>query len=230
MRYIKLILALLLIPLAASAQFYVTGDDPGRLKWKSIDTESYRVIYPEGSDSLADVYARKLEKYKIPISRTSGYMTGDGDGKIMPVVLHAYNDANGSVAWAPKRMDLFSIPSAYDPEPMPWSTMLSVHESRHVSQMQFGLTEWHKPGKWIIGQGWNILTFLLYPKLTNCEGDAVEDVSSQVYVNSECFAGGRDIIEDAFRVVFNIIDIDSKGKICALVMLFIKTTSCSGSN
>ena len=173
MRYIKLILALLLIPLAASAQFYVTGDDPGRLKWKSIDTESYRVIYPEGSDSLADVYARKLEKYKIPISRTSGYMTGDGDGKIMPVVLHAYNDANGSVAWAPKRMDLFSIPSAYDPEPMPWSTMLSVHESRHVSQMQFGLTEWHKPGKWIIGQGWNILTFLLYPKLTNCEGDAV---------------------------------------------------------
>lgn len=173
MRYLKLILALLLIPLAASAQFYVTGDDPGRLKWKSIETESYRVIYPEGSDSLADVYARKLEKYKIPISRTSGYMTGEGDGRIMPVVLHAYNDANGSVAWAPKRIDLFSIPSAYDPEPMPWSTMLSVHESRHVTQMQFGLTQMHKPGRWIIGQGWNMISFFLYAGLGNCEGDAV---------------------------------------------------------
>jgi hypothetical protein len=45
-------------------------------------------------------------------SKISGYMTGDGDGKIMPVVIHAYNDANGSVAWAPRRMDLFTIPSA----------------------------------------------------------------------------------------------------------------------
>ena len=173
MRYIKLILALLLIPLAASAQFYVTGDDPGRLKWKSVETESYRVIYPAGSDSLAKVYARKLEKFKIPISRTSGYMAGEGDGKIMPVVLHAYNDANGSVAWSPKRMDLFSIPSAYDPEPMPWSTMLSVHESRHVTQMQFGLTGVHKPGKWFLGQGWNMISFFLYAGLAHCEGDAV---------------------------------------------------------
>ena len=170
-RYIFFLL--LLIPFQASAQFYVTGDDPGRLKWNYIDTDSYRVIYPQGADSLARVYGRKLEKYKVPVSRTSGYMTGEGDGKIMPVVLHAYNDANGSVAWAPKRMDLFTIPSAYDPEPLPWSTMLSVHESRHVTQMQFGLTERQKPGKWFLGQGWNIVAFLLYPGSTNTEGDAV---------------------------------------------------------
>ena len=173
MRYLKLLIFFLFIPLAASAQFFVTGDDPGRLKWNYIDTESYRVIYPQGSDSLARVYARKLEKYKVPVSRTSGYMTGEGDGKIMPVIIHAYNDANGSVAWAPKRMDLFTIPTVYNPEPLPWSTMLSVHESRHVSQMQFGLTERQKPGKWFLGQGWNIITFLLYPGSTNTEGDAV---------------------------------------------------------
>ena len=159
--------------MTASAQFYVTGDDPGKLKWNYMDTESYRVIYPQGADSLAKVYSRKLEKYKIPISRTSGYMTGDGDGKIMPVVMHAYNDANGSVSWAPKRMDLFTIPSAYSPEPMPWSTMLAIHESRHVTQMQFGLTEKHRVGKWILGDGWNMITFLLYPNLTSMEGDAV---------------------------------------------------------
>ena len=173
MKYLKLIALLIFIPLTASAQFFVTGDDPGRLKWNFIDTESYRVIYPQGTDSLARVYARKLEKYKVPVSRTSGYITGEGDGKIMPVVMHAYNDANGSVAWAPKRMDLFTVPSAYDPEPLPWSTMLSVHESRHVTQMQFGLTERQKPGKWFLGQGWNIIAFLLYPGSANTEGDAV---------------------------------------------------------
>ena len=173
MRHIKLLLVLILFPLAASAQFYVTGDDPGKLKWNSIDTESYRVIYPQGSDSLARVYARKLEKYKVPVSRTSGYMTGEGTGKIMPVVLHTFNDSNGSVAMGPLRMDLFTIPSAYDPEPLPWSTMLSVHESRHVTQMQFGLTEKHRWGKWVLGEGWNMVSFLLYPGAAKTEGDAV---------------------------------------------------------
>lgn len=175
MNVIKRIILLLalMLPFSAYAQFYVTGDDPGRLKWNFIDTESYRVIYPQGADSLAFTYARKLEKFKIPVSRSSGYVTGQGDGKIMPVVIHAYNDANGSVAWAPKRMDMFAVPSAYDPEPMPWSTMLSVHESRHVTQMQFGLTERQKPGKWFLGEGWNIVTFLLYPGTAQTEGDAV---------------------------------------------------------
>lgn len=173
MRYIKLLIVLLFLPLTLSAQFYVTGDDPGRLKWNFIETESYRVIYPQGADSLARVYGAKLEKYKIPVSRTSGYMTGEGDGKIMPVVIHAFNDANGSVAWAPKRMDLFTIPSAYDPEPIPWTNMLSIHESRHVTQMQFGQTEKLKPGNWILGQGWNIVSFLLYPGSAQTEGDAV---------------------------------------------------------
>ena len=173
MRIIRILLIFLFLPLTASAQFYVTGDDPGRLKWNYIDTESYRVIYPQGADSLADSYARKLEKYKIPISRTSGYMTGEGDGKLMPAVMHAYNDANGSVAWAPKRMDLFTIPSAYEPVAMPWNTMLSVHESRHVTQMQFGQTEWHRIGKWVLGDAWNIVAFFIYSNLANFEGDAV---------------------------------------------------------
>ena len=66
MRYLKLLAFLIFIPFTASAQFFVTGDDPGRLRWNYMDTESYRVIYPQGSDSLARVYARKLEKYKVP--------------------------------------------------------------------------------------------------------------------------------------------------------------------
>ena len=163
----------LLIPLVASGQFYVTGDDPGRLKWYSIETDNFKVIYPEGTDSLARVYAEKIERFRVPVSLTSGYISGQGDGRKMPVVMHAYNGSNGSVAWAPKRMDLFTLPSAYDPEPMPWSTMLSVHESRHVTQMQFGMTGAQKPFTWAFGEMWNILVSLVYPGISNMEGDAV---------------------------------------------------------
>lgn len=168
-----ILLLCFLVPAVASAQFYVTGDDPGRLRWNYMDTESFRVIYPQGCDSLAKTYGYKLEKYKTPLSRSSGYIVGQGDGRLMPVVLHAYNTSNGSVAWAPKRMDLFSIPTPYEPEPMPWSTMLSVHEGRHVTQMQFGMTGVHKPFNYVFGEMWNILVSIVYPFMYYIEGDAV---------------------------------------------------------
>ena len=171
-RYI-LLLAAMIFPLLSHAQFYVTGDDPGKAKWYSIETDHFKVIYPKGADSLAREYATNIERYRIPVSLTTGYAAGDGDGKKMPVVMHAYNAANGSVAWAPKRMDLFTIPSAYDPEPLPWTTMLSVHESRHVTQMQFGMTKAQKPFGWVLGEMWNILASLVYPGISNMEGDAV---------------------------------------------------------
>lgn len=162
-----------LLPAVTYAQFYVTGDDPGKLKWNTIQTDNFRIIYPQGADSLAREYGRSLEKYRIPVSRSTGYV-GGGPGKLaMPVVMHTYNTSNGSVAWAPRRMDLFTIPSTYDPEPLPWKTMLAVHEGRHVTQMQFGMTEAHKPLGWMFGEMWNILASLLYPGLSHIEGDAV---------------------------------------------------------
>ncbi len=164
---------LLLAPTIASAQFYVTGDDPGRLRWNYIDTDSYRIIYPRGADSLAFFYGTQLEKYKYPVSRTTGYVTGQGDGRLMPVVMHTFNTSNGSVAWAPKRMDLFTVPSAYNPEPIPWPSMLAVHESRHITQMQFGMTRTLKPFNYVFGEMFNILVSLVYPGMYFIEGDAV---------------------------------------------------------
>lgn len=180
--HIIISIAASLIFQSASAQFYVTGDDPGRLRWYTIDTDSYRIIYPQGCDSLARKYAIKLEKYRIPVSRTTGYsLKGDGTA-LLPVVLHTYNTSNGSVAWAPKRMDLFTVPSAHAPEPMPWSTMLSVHESRHVTQMQFAMTGALKPFNWFFGEMFNILASLVYPGISIMEGDAV--IAETAYTES----------------------------------------------
>ncbi len=156
------------------AQFYVTGDDPGRLKWNSIESENYRIIYPKGLDSLAKVYGRNLEIYRIPLSRSIGHLPSGGFGKKMPVVLHPYNAvSNGSVAWAPKRMDLYTIPPASASEATPWVKQLAIHESRHVAQMQFGMTKALKPGNWFFGEMWNIFVSILYPGMVGLEGDAV---------------------------------------------------------
>lgn len=198
--FYNIILFLFLIPLSASAQFYVTGDDPGKLRWSYIETDHFKIIYPRGTaDTLAREYGTKLERMRVPLSRTSGYLPSGGFGKKMNVVLHAYNGANGSVAWAPSRMDMFTLPSAYEPDPIPWSTQLAIHEGRHVTQMQFGMTKAMKPGNYIFGQMWNIAVTLLYPGIAFMEGDAV--VAETAYSPS-----GRGRISDFlnyYRVAFD---------------------------
>lgn len=198
-KYIILTLLLCFFPLLCKAQFYVTGDDPGRLRWMIAETDNYKIIFPRGNEDLAYTYGYKLEKWRNSVSRTTGYMTSGGWGTKMPVVLHTWHGENGSVAWAPKRMDLFTIPTPYSPEPLPWSTMLSIHESRHVSQMQFGMTQAMKPFNWIFGEMFNILTAVVYPGMATMEGDAV--IMETAYSNS-----GRGRIADFlnyYRVAFD---------------------------
>lgn len=176
MKYFRLliIIVILCFPALAKAQFYTVGDDPGRLKWYSIETPGYKIIYPSGLDSLARVYGGLLEKYRIPVSRSAGYAPGEMTRVKMPVILHAYNaQSNGSVAWAPKRIDLFTSPEGYEAEAMPWADMLAIHESRHVAQMQFGMSNAFKPFKWIFGEMFAGAMAGVYPGQWMLEGDAV---------------------------------------------------------
>ena len=176
MKYFRLLtfIVFLCSPALAKAQFYTVGDDPGRLKWYSIETPEFKIIYPSGLDSLARVYGGLLEKYRIPVSRSAGYAPGEMTRIKMPVILHAYNaQSNGSVAWAPKRMDLFTSPEGYEAEAMPWADMLAIHESRHVAQMQFGMSNAFKPFKWIFGEMFAGAMAGVYPGQWMLEGDAV---------------------------------------------------------
>lgn len=171
----KYLLPLALVFLAGvplRAQFYLPGDDPARLRWYSLESAHYEVIFPQGADSLARSYARALEQYRLPMGRSLGDMTpGAGKRRKMPVVLHTHNTySNGSVGWAPSRMDLYTHPEAYGPEPIPWNLQLSAHEPRHQSQLQFG-----QRGilPWLTGQMWAPVYWQLYIEQSLAEGDAV---------------------------------------------------------
>lgn len=171
----KKTLLLLLILFTAStlghAQFYLTGDDPGNLHWRSIESAHYQILYPAGADSLAAVYARSLEQFRVPVGRSLNMTPGKNQRGKMPVVLHTHHIySNGSVGWAPRRLDLFTLPEPYDSDPIPWHLQLASHEPRHQSQMQFCAGSFMT---WLTGQAWAPVGWQLYLERAIGEGDAV---------------------------------------------------------
>ena len=157
----------------AKAQFYQAGSDPYS-RWYEMGTEHFRVVYPEGTDSLARAYILDLEKWQPRVGRSAGMAPGSLQWGRTPVILHPWNPySNGSVAWAPKRMDLYTHPEAYGPYPQSWMTQLTTHESRHVAQMQLS---YRRPFRWVnflVGEMWSGAVSAFYTPPVFLEGDAV---------------------------------------------------------
>ncbi len=153
------------------AQFYSGGTDPARLKWQQLETGNFRLIYPAGVDSLALRYAWLLQ--------TAGLRTIEGLSveapKKLPVILHPYTTrSNGFVVWAPKRMELFCLPSV-GAEPLNWEISLALHESRHVGQMQWAGKGVFSKLYWFMGEQAQGLAAGLFDLFSVglLEGDAV---------------------------------------------------------
>ena len=165
---------LALTSLQAGAQFYLTGEDPGYLKWNYIETPSYKVIYPRGLDSLGREYARQFEASRTAVGRSAGVKPGEWQYGKTPIILHTNSvTSNASVVWAPKRLDVYTNPQGYETEPLPWIENLALHESRHISQMQLGYKGVHRVLGWIFGEMWQGACAGIYPRLDYLEGDAV---------------------------------------------------------
>lgn len=174
MKRIGAIFFLLLAGITASAQFYSSGEDPGRLKWSTVTSDNFRIIYPAGNDSLALEYGHALERYRTVLGASIGYEPNSQYRRPMPVILHPYSaQANGSVVWAPRRMDLYTRPQSAAPEPMDWITELAVHESRHVSQMQFAKGRGFGAFNVLVGDLFTGALSAVYPGPALLEGDAV---------------------------------------------------------
>ena len=174
-RLLAVIGLLVLVSTGARAQFFTNGTDPGYLKWNSIETSNYQVLYPRGADSLARNYARLLERFRKPSGYSIGFTPGELQwSKKLPVVLHPFNGySNGSVGWAPSRMEIYTIPEPLGGNPVPWELQLMTHEPRHQAQLQMGFTGWLKYLGYLTGEAASPLGFLFYLDLGLAEGDAV---------------------------------------------------------
>lgn len=134
-----------------------------------IETPSYKVIYPTEMDSLAKRYLWLLEQNRPAVMAGLGGIKQ----KQIPVLLNNRTvRSNGTVVWAPKRVELYTIPPT-ETYPQAWDRQLAIHESRHVGQMT-----WFTKGvyKWLgvlIGQQSPSLGVAIYPSRWMLEGDAV---------------------------------------------------------
>ena len=168
------ILGLLLGAAPLFAQIEVPGNDPGRTRWSEIRGGTYRLIYPVGMDSLALSYYNELQRFSMPLARSIGFVPGSLQFGKTPVILHPFAPySNGSVTWAPRRMELYTMPEPYNSLPQPWVTQLAVHEGRHLAQMQFGYKGGLKYPWYGLGEMWIGALAGIYPGPALLEGDAV---------------------------------------------------------
>ncbi|MDR3351288.1 MAG: WD40 repeat domain-containing protein [Prevotellaceae bacterium] len=157
---------LFIIP--AQAQYYSVGTEPSAVQWRQIRTDRFTVIYPQGTDSLAQRYAWLFDRSYRYISEP--LRTGLSR---LPVVLHPYNlNSNGVVVWAPKRMELMTTPATSGYAQM-WDRQLVAHETRHVAQMNKLHSGVFKYLSFIIGEQAEGAAAGIYLAGWFLEGDAV---------------------------------------------------------
>ena len=158
---------------SASAQFYTGGEDPfGR--WSTFSTQHYRMVYPVGMDSLAFRYAGMLEAWQPLTGVSAGMPAGSFQWGRTPVILHTRRPySNGSVTWAPRRVEFYTCPDPYNSLPQPWEEQLVVHEQRHHAQMQFPYRKGLSWLNYLVGEMGTGALSGLFPNQALLEGDAV---------------------------------------------------------
>lgn len=116
--------------LAASSQFYNTGQAPASVKWAQIQTENFQVVYP-------DEFYREANRVANLLEYMYTYISADYDLEPEKISIILYNQSvmsNGYVAWAPRRAEWITTPpiESYSQD---WLEQLALHEFRHVVQV-----------------------------------------------------------------------------------------------
>jgi len=159
---------LLFLSARLSGQFYEYGQDAGSLKWYQFKTPHYSIIHPEGVDSLAQVFARRLEKYYLLLGQPLDHRHSH-----MPVIIHNESSfSNGVFVWAPKRLEIFTNPdpNGYNQD---WLTQLALHEGRHAVQID-KLNQGFTKGLALLGGEQVVGAMAVFLPYWYLEGDAVD--------------------------------------------------------
>lgn len=171
-KFMKKILILIIVTFLhssmANAQYFQTGQDPSQIKWRQINTDNFQIIYPEEFDKQAQKVSFVLEKVY-----NYGSVTLNFHPRKVSVILHTRTvNSNGLVAWAPKRIELFTTPNqqiyAQD-----WIEQLALHEFRHLVQLDKIQSELPLLVKAILGEQATAIVTGAYLPLWFLEGDAV---------------------------------------------------------
>ena len=132
MRFRRLHLLLAAVLLSTSLCAQVFGGNPPSLKWRQLNTDTARIIFPTGLDSQAQYVAAIVHRLALTTRPT----IGPRQRKIDIVLQNQTTIANGYVGLAPFRSEFQLTPeqNSFDLGSLPWPAMLAIHEYRHVQQ------------------------------------------------------------------------------------------------
>lgn len=152
---------------SVSGQFYDFGQEPPSVKWKVIKTEHYKIIFPNDFERKSQDLAQLMEKNYLKNCNQLKHQPSR-----IPLIIHNQTVySNAFVTWAPKRIEFFTFPDA-DQYPNDWLNELSVHEYRHVIQIDKVNQGFTKGLSFILGQQATGVVAGMMP-LWFIEGDAV---------------------------------------------------------
>lgn len=122
--------ALSLVPCVLFSQQF--GGNPPSIKWKQINTDTARVIFPVGMDSIA----QRVSNVVLWLARNNPAPLGSQMHKINIVLQTQTTISNAYVSLAPFRSEFYLTPSLnnFDEGSLNWAEGLAVHEFRHVQQ------------------------------------------------------------------------------------------------
>src|ERR1043165_919437 len=130
MKKVALICFLLGIINGAIAQVF--GGNPPSIHWKQINTDTARIIFPEGIDSTAE----RVSNIVHWLAKNNPAPLGSRVRKVNIVLQTQTTISNGYVSLAPFRSEFYLTPSLdnFDIGSINWPEELAVHEFRHVEQ------------------------------------------------------------------------------------------------
>ncbi len=127
--YFMLLLLLLYGVMTQAQQF---GGNPPSVKWKQMDTDTARVIFPVGMDSTANRLASVV--HYLAASQT--FSTSTSVKKISIILQTQTVIPNGYVALGPWKSEFFMTAEMNSMQgSVPWPDQLALHEYRHVQQI-----------------------------------------------------------------------------------------------
>lgn len=149
----------------------VLENNATRLKWNQINTNNFRILFPQGFETKAQHVANMMEHMREPEATS----LGAPPKKISILLQNQSSESNGFVTVAPRRSEFFTMPSQdYNfTGTNDWLTLLAAHEYRHMVQFQHSLRGFNRLAYYIFGQlGFGAMAFVSAP-LWFWEGDAV---------------------------------------------------------
>jgi hypothetical protein len=180
MRTIPLIIAGILISVQLSSQAVAPlGQSPPQLKWKQIQTRHFQVIFPSEIENDAQRIANALDNAYHDVAASLKTLPR----KIPIIMQNQTTDNNAFVSSEGRRAEFFSTPPQ-NPNNMGlnnWYDELSLHEYRHVVQMDQTRVGWGKYIFYLFGNsGTSVMQGLTNPWWF-WEGDAVGCETSMGY-------------------------------------------------